>query len=77
MKIITIQHTQSQQHLNKMIGSWYDWGLTELGVQQAENIGKKLSDELGKEKYVMYSSDLIRAKHTAEIVASNLGIGVV
>lgn len=72
-KIITIQHTQSIHHTNGMIGSWTDWDLSELGKQQAENIGKNLSEFL-KEDYVMYSSDLLRAKQTAEIVGSHLGI---
>jgi len=72
--IITIQHTQSIQHTNGMIGSWTDWDLTELGKEQAKKIGERLSHELGEKKYVMYSSDLLRAKHTAEIVGEALGI---
>lgn len=72
--IITIQHTQSQQHVNKMIGSFADWELTELGIKQAENIGKNLAREFGDNKYILFSSDLIRAKHTAEIIASYLGL---
>lgn len=33
--IITIQHTQSIHHINGMVGSWTDWDLSELGIQQA------------------------------------------
>lgn len=72
--IITIQHTQSIHHTNGMVGSWTDWDLSELGIQQADNIGRKLSKELENKQFVMYSSDLLRAKHTAEIVGSYLGI---
>ncbi len=72
--IITIQHTQSIQHTNGMIGSWRDWALTELGIEQAKRIGERLSVEIKNERYVMYSSDLLRAKHTAEIIAGFLGI---
>lgn len=72
--IITIQHTQSVQHTNGMIGSWRDWDLTELGIGQAKRIGACLSQEIQNERYVMYSSDLLRAKHTAKIVADFLGI---
>jgi len=57
-----------------MIGSWADWNLTELGVLQAKRIGERLSSEIKDERYIMYSSDLLRSKHTAEIVASYLGI---
>ena len=62
--IITIQHTESVHHTNGMVGSWTDWNLSEKGIFQAENIGKNLSAELS-EKYVVYSSDLLRAKETA------------
>lgn len=72
--IITIQHTQSIQHTNGMIGSWRDWDLTELGACQAKRIGERLSLEIQNKRYVMYSSDLLRAKHTAEIVSEFLGI---
>lgn len=72
--IITIQHTQSIHHTNGMIGSWTDWDLSELGIEQAERIGKNLSKELSGTSYKMLSSDLLRAKHTAEIVAKHLNI---
>ena len=72
--IITIQHTQSIHHTNGMIGSWTDWDLTELGIEQAKRIGERLSAEIKHKQYVMYSSDLLRAKHTAEIIAAFLNI---
>ena len=71
-KIITIQHPQSEQHVNRMIGSWGNWDLTEIGIVQANNIGKHLAAEIGDDKYDIYSSDLLRTKHTAEIVSSYL-----
>ena len=72
--IITIQHTQSVHHTNGMVGSWTDWDLSELGVEQANKIGEKLAKQLEGKQYVMYASDLLRAKHTGEIVAEYLGI---
>ena len=72
--IITIQHTQSVHHTNGMVGSWTDWELSELGVNQAKKIGEKLKAELDGRKFVMYSSDLLRAKQTAENVGNYLGI---
>jgi len=72
--IVTIQHAQSVHHTNGMIGSWTEWDLSELGINQAENIGKNLAKELLGKNYKMISSDLIRAKHTAEIVARHLKI---
>ena len=73
-RIIAIQHPQSEQHVNRMIGSWHDWDLTELGITQAHNIAKKLSSEIASDDYIIYSSDLLRTKHTAEIISSYLHI---
>jgi broad specificity phosphatase PhoE len=72
--IITIQHTQSMHHTNGMIGSWTDWELTDFGKEQADSIGRKLSAEMKDKKFVMYSSDLLRAKQTAEIIGKHLEI---
>jgi len=72
--IITIQHTQSIHHTNGMVGSWTDWDLSELGVEQANKIGERLAKQLEGKQYVMYASDLLRAKHTGEIVAGYLGV---
>lgn len=72
--IITVQHTQSVHHTNGMVGSWTDWGLTELGKRQADNIGGNLKAELDGKDFIIYSSDLARAKQTAEIVAKYFGV---
>lgn len=72
--IITIQHTQSIHHTNGMVGSWTDWDLTDLGIEQANRIGEKLAKELAGKQYVIYASDLLRAKHTAEIVGKHIGV---
>lgn len=72
--IITVQHTQSVHHTNGMVGSWTDWELTEIGKQQADNIGRNLKAELAGRDFVIYSSDLLRAKQTAEIIAKHLDV---
>jgi len=72
--IITLQHAQSEQHLNGMIGSWTDWALTELGKTHAENIGRRLSAELKDQEWKMYCSDLLRARQTAEPLARYMGL---
>lgn len=72
--IVTIQHTQSEQHCNGMVGSWADWDLTLLGVEQAKRMGQRLSQELREARYVLYCSDLLRARHTAERVGDCMGL---
>ena len=72
--IITVQHTQSVHHTNGMVGSWTDWDLTELGKKQADSIGKKLKEELEGKDVIIYSSDLKRARQTAEEIAKYLNV---
>ena len=72
--IITIQHTQSVHHTNGMVGSWTDWDLTTYGRKQAKRLGKNLSKEFANRKFVMYSSDLKRAKQTADIIGGYMKI---
>lgn len=73
-KIITVQHTQSIHHTNGMVGSWTDWDLTDLGKEQAQKIGEKLAAEINGDKYIIYSSDLLRAKNTALIIGKSIGL---
>ena len=72
--IYTVQHTQSEHHVNGMVGSWTDWSLTDLGQRQAERIAEKLKQELDGRAVVLYTSDLKRAKQTADCIASRLGV---
>jgi len=72
--IITIPHTQSVHHTNGMLGGWADWDLTKHGIKQAKRIGKNLARDIRDKKYIMYASDMPRAKQTAEIIAGFLGI---
>ena len=66
--IVTVQHPQSVHHTNGMVGSWTDWDLTDLGIRQAHSIAAGLKAELKGKRIALYSSDLLRAKHTAEII---------
>ena len=63
MKVILVRHGQSVGNLKKISQGWKDWGLSELGIEQAKKVGAILE----KEKIDrIYSSDLGRAKMTAE-----------
>ena len=70
-RIYTVQHTQSEHHINGMVGSWTDWSLTELGKQQADRIAAKLRQELDGKEIILYSSDLKRARQTADSIAAS------
>lgn len=73
-EIILVQHTESQHHVNGMIGAWADWELTEHGRNQACEIGKWLLNEGCDSSFNMYVSDLMRARQTAEGINESLGI---
>jgi len=73
-EIITIQHAESEQHLNGMVGSWTDWPLTAKGRRMAENVGRNLKPYLDGKEWVMYSSDLLRTKQTAECAGAPSGL---
>lgn len=76
-KIVIIQHCQAEHHINDMTGGWTDTLLTELGRNQAELIGLSLKKMLEGENYSIYSSDLLRAKQTADIIAKHLNLNVI
>ncbi len=73
-QIITVQHTQSVHHVNGMVGSWTDWDLTPLGIVQAQRIGTHLQEQLRGQEWVIYTSDLLRARRTAGIIGDCLGV---
>ena len=73
-QIITIQHTQSEHHINGMVGSWTDWHLTDAGREQAERIAERLMPHLTGKRWTVYSSDLLRAQETAAPLAQRLGV---
>ena len=54
-------------------GGWSPYGLTDRGIRQVLAVGKALT---GKGIEAIFSSDLLRAKESAEIVADYLGLPV-
>jgi probable phosphoglycerate mutase len=60
-----------------MIGGNTDWPLTEIGKEQARNIGMKMKNLLENDIYTIFSSDLLRAKETAEIISKYLDYKII
>lgn len=74
MKIYIIRHGQDDDSVR---GGWSNFPLVDLGIQQSN----QLADELlvNKDKYKIgkiYSSDIVRAKQTADIIAGKLNLPV-
>jgi broad specificity phosphatase PhoE len=70
--LIVINHCQAEHHINKMVGGWTDTNLTDLGRRQAKQIGEMLQKQTELESYTLISSDLLRAKQTADIIGDIL-----
>lgn len=67
--IYLIRHGQSQANIDKRFSGITDVELSPLGLVQAKKAGEKLK---GKEIHRIYTSPLIRAKTTAEIIADEI-----
>lgn len=74
MKIYIVRHGQDDDSIR---GGWSNCPLIDLGVQQSNQLADELL--LNKDKYnigMIYSSDIKRAKQTAEIIAEKLNLSV-
>ena len=67
MKVYLVRHGQCNSNLNK-IYNYKNEDLNETGIEQAEQLREKLANI---DIDVIYSSPLLRAKHTAEIININ------
>lgn len=67
MHLYLARHGETAWNIEQRVQGWEDSPLTEIGIRQAE----ALADRLAHVPLVaVYSSDLGRAKHTAQIVAT-------
>ena len=64
-KLILIRHGQSVWNAENRFTGWTDVDLSDKGVKEAEEAGNELRSQVID---VVHTSDLIRAKRTAEIV---------
>lgn len=72
-KIYIVRHGQDQDNANGLLNGHRDTALTEIGLEQANQIAKKIQEaNLVFDK--IYSSPLQRAYRTAEIIADKLNL---
>lgn len=74
--IYIVTHTQSQHHVDGVVGGWFDTGLTELGQRQARATAERLQALIDAPPKLIVSSDLKRAAETAAIVGEAFGLTV-
>lgn len=75
--LYVVAHAQSQHHIDRLVGGWYDTGLTELGRRQASCVAERLRELVPNDAAVeLYSSDLLRAYQTAEAISGLFGVPI-
>ena len=73
--ILLLRHGQTEFNREGRFQGHVDSSLTDLGIRQAEAMGRLVSDLIGKETdWQIIASPLGRARHTAEIVATETGL---
>ena len=75
--IYVVKHTESFHHIEGRVGGWYDTGLTDRGQRQAEAVAERLVELITDPAPRIVSSDLARARETAERVAARFTVPVV
>ena len=73
-RLFLIRHGQSEMNAQKRVQGWLDSPLDEVGRAQARSLANRLRYN---ELQVVYTSSLIRALETAEIVAEALQVPTV
>ncbi|MBM4402448.1 MAG: histidine phosphatase family protein [Candidatus Cloacimonetes bacterium] len=75
MRIYFIRHGESIDDTENRYGGWADFPLTQKGIEQARETGKKLKNQ-GVTADIILTSPLLRAKQTAEEISKFLGLSV-
>ncbi len=68
-ELVLIRHGESRHLVEYMTGGWTDTRLTDRGIAQANAVANRLQFLLKELDYTLFSSDLLRASETAEIIA--------
>lgn len=68
-----VTHPEATHHVDRLVGGQFDSDLTELGAEHARRIAAALADGCpeGAHSEVL-SSDLLRTRRTAEVIAGRL-----
>ena len=70
--LVLVRHGQSEWNAKNLFTGWTDVGLTELGVAEAHRAGEMLRSA-GLHFDIGFTSDLIRAQKTLDIILEELG----
>lgn len=71
-RLVLVRHGQSDWNLKNLFTGWKDPDLTEKGVAEAREAGRKLK-ALGLTFDIAYTSVLTRAQHTLRLILEEIG----
>ena len=70
--LVLVRHGQSEWNLKNLFTGWKDPGLTDLGIEEARNAGRRLK-EMGVQFDIAFTSDLSRAQATCKLILEEIG----
>lgn len=75
-EIWVVRHGETPWNVERRVQGWQDTPLNDKGIQQAHALGKHLAKlhQSGASIDAIYSSDLTRAHHTAQIAGKAIGL---
>ncbi|SHQ91583.1 histidine phosphatase family protein [Mycobacteroides abscessus] len=74
-RLYVVTHPESTHHVDGLVGGWYDSALTAAGRRAARAIASSLRTRVpGGSEVEVYTSDLVRAAHTADAIGDALGV---
>ena len=71
-RVAVVVHAEAKHHVDQLVGGWYDSSLTEHGRRQARQVGIALRSVFAELHVPIVSSDLQRARQTADIIGEAL-----
>ena len=88
-RLFVVTHPEATHHVDGLVGGWFDSALTERGLRDAGRIAETLRSDFGlgsvdgagdgarpSAGVRIVSSDLLRTRQTAEVIAEALGVPV-
>jgi 2,3-bisphosphoglycerate-dependent phosphoglycerate mutase len=70
--LVLVRHGQSDWNLKNLFTGWRDPDLTPKGIEEAKTAGRALKAK-GLKFDVAYTSELVRAQHTLNLILAELG----
>src|SRR6201984_84641 len=70
--LVLVRHGQSDWNLKNLFTGWKDPAMSEQGIAEAKDAGRKLRAQ-GLRFDIAFTSVLTRAQHTLELILSEIG----